>query len=76
MKMRIMVHNTGKEPVVFRSRTWHHIEPTARMRRARRSDGVGDAVHRSPLVVYRLEPDGCIELASPGIGIGKYGYHI
>jgi beta-lactamase regulating signal transducer with metallopeptidase domain len=76
LKMRIFVHNAGKEPVVFRSRTWHHIEPTAR-------DAKGAAIEmesvtrftRPPLVAYRLEPDRYAELASPGIGIGKRGFH-
>jgi hypothetical protein len=76
LKMRIVVHNAGKEPVVFRSRTWHHIEPTAR-------DAKGEELQmesvtrftRPPLVVYRIVPGGAVELASPGIGIGRYGFH-
>lgn len=76
LKMRILVHNAGKETVVFRSRTWHHIEPTAR-------DAKGAEIEmesvtrftRPPLVAYRLVPGGFVELASPGIGIGKYGFH-
>ena len=76
LKMRILVHNAGKEPVVFRSRTWHHIEPTAR-------DANGAEIEvesvtrftRPPLVAYHLDPDRFVELASPGLGIGKYGYH-
>ncbi len=75
LKMRILVHNAGKEPVVFRSRAWHHIEPTAR-------DAKGAEIEmesvtrftRPPLVAYRLEPGRFVELASPGIGIGKYGF--
>ena len=61
---------------MFRSRTWHHIEPTA-------SDAKGAEIGvesitrytRPPLVVYRVVPGGSVELASPGIGIGKYGFH-
>jgi hypothetical protein len=76
LKCRILVHNAGKQPVVFRTRTWHHIEPTAK-------DAKGAAMGmesttrytRAPLVAYRLEPGRYIELATPGFGIGKYGYH-
>ena len=76
LKMRILVHNAGKETVVFRSRTWHHIEPTVR-------DAKGAEIEmesitrytRPPLVVYRVVPGGCFELASPGIGLGKRGFY-
>ena len=74
--MRILVHNAGKETVVFRSRTWHHIEPT--VRDAQGAEIEMESVTRftlPPLVVYRLVPGGFFELASPGIGIGKRGFH-
>ena len=76
LKMRIVIHNAGKEPVVFRSRTWHHIEPTARD--AKGAEIEMESVtrfNRPPLVVYRVVPGGCVELASPGIGVGKYGFY-
>jgi beta-lactamase regulating signal transducer with metallopeptidase domain len=76
LKCRILVHNAGTEPVVFRTRSWHHIEPTAK-------DAKGAPIGmetvtrftRAPLVTYRLEPGRYVELATPGFGLGKYGYH-
>jgi hypothetical protein len=76
LKLRILVHNTGNEPVVFRARTWHHIEPTAR--NAKGAEIEMESITRftrPPLVVYRLVPGGFVELASPGVGIGMRGYH-
>jgi beta-lactamase regulating signal transducer with metallopeptidase domain len=73
---RILIHNAGKEPVVFHTRWWHHIEPTAK-------DAQGAEIGmesvtrltRAPLVTWRLEPGRYIELLSPGFGLGKHGYH-
>jgi hypothetical protein len=76
LKMRILVHNAGNEPVVFRARTWHHIEPTARNAKGAEIEMESNTRYtRPPLVVYRLVPGGFVELASPGIGIGKRGFH-
>jgi beta-lactamase regulating signal transducer with metallopeptidase domain len=73
---RILIRNTSEAPVIFRTRTWHHIEPTA-------TDAKGSEIGiesltrftRAPLVTFRLEPGRYIELASPGFGLGRYGYH-
>jgi beta-lactamase regulating signal transducer with metallopeptidase domain len=73
---RILIRNTGQEPVIFRTRTWHHIEPTAK-------DAKGAEIGmesitrytRAPLVTFRLEPGCYIELAGPGFGLGKRGFH-
>jgi hypothetical protein len=76
LKMRILVHNAGQEPVVFRARTWHHIEPTARNAQGAEIEIESITRYtRPPLVVYRLMPGGFFDLASPGVGIGKYGFH-
>ena len=76
LKMRILVHNAGNEPVVFRARTWHHIEPTARNAKGEEIEIESITRYtRPPLVVYRLMPGGFFELASPGVGIGKRGFH-
>jgi len=76
LKMRILVHNAGQETVVFRARTWHHIEPTAHNAKGAQIEMESITRYtRPPLVAYRLVPDGFFELASPGIGIGKYGFH-
>ena len=73
---RILIHNAGKEPVVFRTRAWHHIEPTAKD--AKGAEIGMESVTRytlAPLMTWRLEPGRYIELASPGFGLGKWGYH-
>lgn len=76
LKMRILVHNAGQETVVFRARTWHHIEPTARTAQGAELEIESITRYaRPPLVVYRLVPGGFFELASPGVGIGKRGFH-
>lgn len=76
LKMRILVHNAGKETVVFRARTWHHIEPTAHNAKGAEIEMESITRYtRPPLVAYRLVPNGFFELASPGVGIGKYGFH-
>jgi len=73
---RILVHNAGQEPVVFHTRTWHHIEPTAKDARGAEI-GMESVTRytRAPLVTFRLEPGRYIELAGPGFGLGKYGFH-
>jgi hypothetical protein len=76
LKLRILVHNTGNEPVVFRARTWHHIEPTAQNAKGAEIEMESITRYtRPPLVAYRLVSGGFVELASPGVGIGKYGFH-
>lgn len=73
---RTFIHNAGKEPVVFRTRTWHHIEPTAKDARGGEI-GMESITRytRALLVTFRLEPDRYIELAGPGFGLGKRGFH-
>ena len=71
LKMRILIHNTGKEAVLFRARSWHQIGPKARD--AQGAEIEVESVTRftqAPLVTYHLDPDRFIELTSPGIGIG------
>jgi beta-lactamase regulating signal transducer with metallopeptidase domain len=73
---RILIHNAGKEPVVFRTRSWHHIEPSAKDVQGMEI-GVESVTRftRAPLMTWRLEPGRYIELSSPGFGLGKYGFH-
>jgi beta-lactamase regulating signal transducer with metallopeptidase domain len=73
---RILIHNAGKEPVIFRTRSWHHIEPTA-IDASGAQIGMESVTRftRAPLVTWRLEPGRYIELPGPGFGLGKYGYH-
>jgi beta-lactamase regulating signal transducer with metallopeptidase domain len=76
LTMRILIHNAGQETVVFRARTWHHIEPTARNAKGAEIEMESITRYtRPPLVAFRLVPGGFFELASPGVGIGKYGFH-
>jgi beta-lactamase regulating signal transducer with metallopeptidase domain len=71
LKSRILIQNTGNNVVVFRTRTWHQGNHTAR-------DASGaelklDATHwltRAPLVPFRLWPGEYIELTATGIGLG------
>lgn len=76
LNMRILIHNAGKETVVFRARTWHHIEPKAHNAQGAEIEMESITRYtRPPLVINRLVPGGFVELASPGVGIGKYGFH-
>ncbi len=73
---RILIHNAGKEPVVFRTRAWHHIEPTAKDAKGAEI-GMESVTRytRAPLMTFRLEPGRYIELPGPGFGLGRYGFH-
>ena len=63
---RILIHNAGKEPVVFRTRSWHHIEPTAKDAKGAEI-GMESVTRytRAPLMTWRLEPGRYIELREP-----------
>ena len=71
LKMRILIHNTSQEAVLFRASSWHQIGLKAR-------DAQGAEIEvesvtrftRAPLVTYHLDPDRFVELTSPEIGIG------
>ena len=48
LKMRILIHNTGKEAVLFRARSWHHIGLKRRLRTGGGDRGrVSDTAHAS-----------------------------
>ena len=74
LKARVLIHNAGKEPVVFRTRTWHQLGHKA-------TDAKGAAIKtestswttRGLLLTYRLAPGEFIEVNGPGIGIGPKG---
>jgi hypothetical protein len=74
LKSRILFHNAGKYPVVFRTRTWHQGEHTARD-----AKGVDINVRsvswltRGRLVPFRLWPGEYVEVNAPGIGVGPMG---
>jgi beta-lactamase regulating signal transducer with metallopeptidase domain len=71
---RVLIYNSGKEPVVFRTRTWHQLACQAH-------DAQGGEINvdsirwlmRAPLVTFRLAPGEYVELSTPGIGIGRAG---
>lgn len=76
LKTRILIHNSGEKPVVFRTRSWHHIEP-----KAQNSQGQDIAVESmgrftmAPLQIHLLQPGRYLELAAPGLGIGRRTFH-
>ncbi|MHB9081088.1 MAG: M56 family metallopeptidase [Pirellulaceae bacterium] len=71
LKARALIHNAGKEPLVFRTRTWHQLGHKA-------TDAKGAAIKtestswttRGLLLTYRLAPGEFIEVNGPGVGIG------
>ena len=68
---RILIHNAGKEPVVFRSRGWHQLGHTARD--AKGTDINVEATSwttRGRLTPYRLAAGEFVELNTTGIGVG------
>ncbi|MDB5350245.1 MAG: hypothetical protein JWN86_1492 [Planctomycetota bacterium] len=76
LKSRILIHNAGKQPVVFRTRTWHQVQ-----HKAIDAKGVEIKVEstnwltRGLLVPFRLEPGEFVEVNAPGIGVGPRGNH-
>lgn len=76
LKSRVLFHNRGKEPVVFKTETWHQYDPHI----ARDAKGVEINVSGpvytgiTPMATYRLAPDEYCEVMGHGfaIGAGKY----
>jgi hypothetical protein len=71
LKARILVHNAGKDVVVFRTRAWHQLGHTAQD--AKGADINIDSVNWltiGRLTSYRLWPGEFVELSGPGIGVG------
>ncbi len=71
LKSRILFHNSGKDTVVFRTRTWHQGGHTARD--AKGADIKVDSVFWTTigqLAAFRLEPGEFIEVRAAGIGVG------
>jgi beta-lactamase regulating signal transducer with metallopeptidase domain len=67
----ILIHNAGKNTVVFRTRTWHQANHKA-------TDAKGVEINVTSmfwttlprLLPYRLAPGEYVELNAPGIGVG------
>ena len=71
LKSRILFHNSGKNTVVFRTRTWHQGDHTARD--ANGSDIKVDSVYWLTVgqpAAFRLEPGEFVEVTAAGIGVG------
>ena len=75
LKSRILFHNTGKNAVVFRTRTWRQSGQHKAL------DGAGADIRisstslttRALLVPFRLYPGEFVEVAAVGIGVGARG---
>lgn len=73
LKSRILIHNSGKKDVIFRTRNWHqHSSHKA-------TDAKGAALTvssirstlRTHTVPYRLRPGEFVEIPAAGIGVGS-----
>lgn len=72
LKSRILLHNSGKETIVFRTRNWHQSSGHKAF------DAAGEEVKidstywttLASLNAYRLAPGEFVELAGAGIGVG------
>jgi beta-lactamase regulating signal transducer with metallopeptidase domain/biopolymer transport protein ExbD len=74
LKARALIHNAGKEPVTFRTRTWHQLGHKATDAKGAELETESvDFMTRGILLTYRLAPGEFIEVNSPGIGLGKMG---
>lgn len=76
LKARVLIHNAGKQPEVFRTRTWHQLGHKA-------TDAKGAEIKVDStewttigrLVWFRLAPGEFVEVHAPGIGVGPVGNH-
>jgi beta-lactamase regulating signal transducer with metallopeptidase domain len=72
LRSRILLHNAGKNVVVFRTRTWHQSSAHKAI------DAIGEEIKidstfwttRGQLMPYRLGPGEYVELNAAGIGVG------
>ena len=73
LKSRVLIHNSGKEPVAFVTRSFHQPE-----HKASKADGTGVQVEKTRWTTegrpepYRLHPGEYCEVHAPGIGIGPH----
>ena len=74
LKARVLIHNSGNIPVVFRTRSWHQLSQKA-------TDAKGADIRtestrwttRGLLLWYQLASGEFIEVHGPGIGVGPVG---
>lgn len=76
LKPRVLFHNTGRAPVVFRTETWHQDDTHT----ARDARGAEIPIHGTsftgitPLATFRLAPGEYCEARGHGIAIGAGEY--
>ena len=76
LKTRVLFHNSGTKPVVFKTETWHQSDRHS----ARDAKGsvinVGNVLYtgETPMETYRLEPGEYVSVLGHGIGIGEGQY--
>ncbi len=76
LKARVLFHNAGKAPVVFRTETWHQVDAHT----ARDAKGAEIKVTSTfftgitPMAIYRLLPGEYCEVGGHGIAIGAGKY--
>ena len=76
LKARVLFHNTGTKPVVFKTETWHQDDPHT----ARNAEGgvinVDSTFYtgETPMATYRLEQGEYVAVLGHGIGIGAGPY--
>lgn len=76
LKVRVLFHNAGTEPVVFRTETWHQNDtPTVRDARGADVETSGTwYTGITPLANFRLLPGEYCEVSAPGVAIGAGTY--
>ena len=71
LNSRILIHNAGKDVIVFRTRAWHQGRHTARdTKGANIKVDATTWLTRPPLVAFRLWPGEFVEVNATGIGVG------
>ncbi len=74
LKARVLIHNAGKTPVVFRTRSWHQLGHSATDAKGARLEVESTFwTTRGRLTTFRLAPGEYIEVNAPGIGVGPRG---
>jgi beta-lactamase regulating signal transducer with metallopeptidase domain len=76
LNVRVLFHNTGTQPVVFRTETWHQSD-TLTVRDAQGADVKTTRTWYTgitPLANYRLLPGEYCEVSAPGVAIGAGAY--
>lgn len=76
LKVRVLFHNAGENPIIFRTETWHQSD------RLTVHDAKGKELKTSgtwytgitPLANYRILPGEYCEVSAPGLGIGAGEY--